>query len=98
MDSGRSWIACSTRSLSTACNFEAKIEFSGNIAGDSSEARMQLVAHGVILALATIVIAARSGSAGSAGPAALHAAQIAAWALSNYIRGADNEVRVPSLL
>ena len=54
---------------------------------------MQLAAHGAIPALAGLVIAARGGGGGaSAGPAALHAGTIGAWALSNTIRGAGHEV------
>lgn len=68
----------------------------GNIAGDSAETRKQLVANGAIRALAGLVIAARGGAGASGGLALLQAAQIAAWALSNVIKGAGQEVRAGS--
>ena len=64
----------------------------GNIAGDGPEARRTLTANGAIRPLAAMVVAAQRGRSPTGHGGSLKAGQIAAWALSNIIKGAGREV------
>jgi hypothetical protein len=61
----------------------------GNLAGDSSEFCAVLAANGAVEPLAQVLLRALPAGAGAARDAA---AATAAWALSNILWGAPNEV------
>ncbi len=65
----------------------------GNIAGDGPEARRTLTANGAVRPLAALVMAAERSRRSAGEDGSLRAGQIAAWALSNVIKGAGHEVR-----
>ena len=65
----------------------------GNIAGDGPEARRTLTGNGAVRPLAALVMAAERSRRSAGEEGSLRAGQIAAWALSNVIKGAGHEVR-----
>jgi hypothetical protein len=64
----------------------------GNIAGDGPVTRQTLTANGAIRPLAAMVMAAQRSRGRTDDGGSLQAGQIAAWALSNVIKGAGREV------
>ena len=82
----------------TACATVQLDSVAGNIAGDGPEARQTLTANGAIWPLAAMVMAAQRSRSRTNDGGSLQAGQIAAWALSNVIKGAGREVsRLPTV-